>query len=62
MPRLCEVRPEVRQTLRAKLKDSDLDRMKFVDRRSAGQVEMDADRVWSGAGLGRGYGAEVGRG
>jgi hypothetical protein len=36
--------------------------MKFVDRRSAGQVEMDADRVWSGAGLGRGYGAEVGRG
>jgi len=29
---VCEARPEVRQTLRAKLKDSDLDRMKFADR------------------------------
>jgi len=28
----CEARIEVRQTLRAKLKDSDLDRMKFADR------------------------------
>jgi thiol-disulfide isomerase/thioredoxin len=29
---VCEAHPEVRQTLRAKLKDSDLDRMKFADR------------------------------
>src|SRR5580658_3371477 len=28
----CEARIEVRQALRAKLKDSDLDRMKFADR------------------------------
>jgi thiol-disulfide isomerase/thioredoxin len=32
LPGGCEARPEVRQTLREKLKDSDLDRLKFADR------------------------------